>query len=606
MGLNYYREYNFAKSVNLRVPDAYDIKGFNPKKCQNWIPDSVLLKILDAYEKYNTVPLNIPTVSEPKIYTNPVKSGIRYYNSATGVTQTLVHIKDGVYKFNDSTSTLTRIGTDTFSDTNPIQWTIYDDTGSCYFVDGTGLYLYNGTSITQVNLSAISNPQPKNISTHFNRLLISGDADQPNKVYYSNAGSPETFSVDDNFDLDNELGGRITKHVFLNNASYFFMDNIMFMVTGNFINPPQPYIVQYVGSPSAQSVTVYKDKIFWYGDDGHIHLLWRLTDVNLTEIFIGKLPVHKSYRSSVATEIVNGKLWVSYTHTDLTYTFNDRVMICDFDDVTNPIWSGEHLGFRINTFIRYSARGDDNEVYFGDSYVSQIWKKSNKYYMGVGVKGVVNDSSATSSKFVIKVLSSYVSLFSLDTEDSLVGTAITFTSGDNNKTTRLIAFSSAATQIGSTEYYNITVTLKDSFFKTPADGDSIEIGQIHADYQTMNYSTGYPEKGKEADTLFINTRSAGKHNLIFSILKDGATSGTEYDFSLASDAAVWDEAVWDDGVWGEDTNIDRRISTIDVDDGRAKLFSLQFQIRGVSQSCVLRGFQYAYKRSDTLNIEGSI
>jgi len=602
----WYRVNGFDISLNYKDRDGYVDEGVvYPRKIQNWIQNGASLTLLGGYKKINTAPLNIPTTTSNVVLTNLIRSMVRYYNASTGTKETLLHISNGVYKLDEATGTFSRIGTFVVSTTYDIEWALDAESGNLYFVDSEhGLMKYNGISISAVTQSVCS--IPKHISIYNNRLLLSDD----NRVYYSNPSQLETFTANDDFIIPSGKGDVIIRHFQHENGTIIFTTSKVYFVSGAWIEPPAPTIVSHIGAISGKAITNYGNSVFWVGVDKRVHTIRLSTYYELTDNFIGDIPISNSYSKNTCCEIVDGKLWIAYTHNDLKYRFNYKLLVCDFKELSGIKWSGEHEGYRVNCFLRYQAEGDNNEVYFADAYSTTLWQKTDDLYLGVGVTGVVDDSSTTSTEFTIKVSQAWYDTFGLDTEHSLAGCLFTFTSGALKKESSIIAKSTVAVATG--DDYNVTVTLQKGFSSAPSDGDSFDIGQINAIYQTGWTGFTLPERIKCPQELYVNTQTSGDYNLVCKVHNDGNDSTREHTISLQSSGSVWDIATFQndagtigDGVWSEDKNLNTYIKDFYVSEEQGKIQSIEFSVTGVNQNATIRGFQYAFTISDALNVDGS-
>lgn len=612
-----YEEYNFDKSVNLIDPDSYDLTGLPPRKMQNFIADTVALKTLSGYAKINVTPVNIPTITASKVYTNPILSLFRYWRGSTSTKKVLAHIDTSIYELNTTTNTLDLIATgyNIVSSTVPCQWVVYNDTGSAYFCEGTALYKYTGTTISAIDLSAISSPTPKNISVHGTRLLISGYSSNPNKIYFSDAGSPETFTAGNDFDMPSTYGGTIQKHIPYNNGTLVFMSNALYYVTGDFNTPPTPILITNgIGTLSPQSIVAYQNYIFWVGNNKRVYMLVGLTPAELSSRDIGELDISTTYIGNVSAEVVDNNLWIVYTDTSGSITYNNKLLICDFRNPANPKWSGEHLGYRIRSFVKLQAQGDTGQVYFGDSVSSTLYQKTSDYYLGAGITGTVADTAPESSTFTIKFTESAYNLFSLGTEDTLSGLQITFESGslyDSDTSTgesKIILYSTPAvldSTVNGINYYTSRITLLSSFSTVPADGDSFEIGQIDSRYQSCWLSQKERYRNKVAHKVYINTISAGDFDMLVYVRnRVKQIADQEQTLSLLGSGAVWDSGEWDTSVWGTEEFIDDYVD-FEFFHQRDKFQSIELRCKGVNRNITIYGYTYDFQVDDKRNKDGS-
>lgn len=593
MASRVYPQTDFGGSLNLRDAYAYDLTFNQNINSQNIVQSSKSISTLPGYTKFNPIP-----VSADKL--KPVRSMFRYFKQSDETKITFAQIDDTMYQLDSGASEIVNtIGASAtgFSTTFDAQW-LRSPQGNdnAYFVDGTTdtLRKFNGSVFSDVTVTGIT---PTSISAHFNRAILSNG----NTFYYSDAGDPESYDTTNQTQiLPTTTGAQIIQHVFLDNTTYFFVENAIYAITGN-ISPFTIYEVSTsLGSPSPKGIIAYGSLIFFFGNDRHIYALQGNTIFNLTEKSIGQLDIAVTDYPNVVLGIDDqNRLMVFYNDQSSSIDRNNTFLLCDFTQIANPIWSGKHIIYPVNSLVRYDVKGDTGDIYFGDAYSSTVYKKeSNIYYQGVGIENFINSSvTITATQFSITVSDDDITAFDLTSADALTGTIITIVDGAANGLQMTISSSTAASS------NQVTVTLESSLTELPIAGNKFRIGEIDSRYQMPYNALGQPANVKTLDKLFITSPAQGDYTLSVKPFLDFRDGSLIHLFSLLGQSSLWDTAVWDINKWDTGNMITDYVDLGCQEFG--KKISLEFRLRGINKQFTIHGIELLYNISDKRNTDAT-
>ena len=126
------------------------------------------------------------------------------------------------------------------------------------------------------------------------------------------------------------------------------------------------------------------------------------------------------------------------------------------------------------------------------------------------------------------------------------------------------------------------------------------IGLIEAKYRTGPLSFERPEQQKIFDKLFLHTEAKGNYDVKISILKDHLDTGSDYFYSLSSDASLWDSSVWDEHDFSMPDLLDKYI---DLDFEFAKYLNLEFSVTRLDAPAVIYGYILMFSYGDSLQFK---
>lgn len=550
---------------------------------QNFISNGKAIEVLPGYVKFNKNPIQ-------NNVTNHIKSIFRFVKpSSPNVKKFIANCGNGLWVANETTATWS-ILEDGLDTKGILDYTVLGD-NYCFMVNGyDGLKKYNGTSIYTVTGA----PNGTTVSNHFNRLVIGGNPSRPSRIYWSEPAQPDTWDSVNNYqELPSINGDAIVKIIPFLDGSILFKTHSIWFLYGNLEPFPINKISDNIGCAAKQSVAVYGDKVFWFGDTKHIYCYDRSHLNNITEFNTGEIPVSATKMQDVCCEIIDGNLWVSYCDKSSNESFNNRLLICDIRNTDYPKWFGPHKGYHIQSFCNFRNQNDTGETYFGDSNTSTVWKKSTNYYLGANHNGTTLSATATQINVQIDN-NGNIGI------NELVGCQISITDGKGQDQQRIIVANNQFTQNG--DMWNGSITINNEWGDIPDSTSRWEIGSIDAKYRTGILSFDSPEKQKLFDKVFIHTESEGDYLLYMEVIKNHLDSGNVYNYSLIGSSTIWDSASWDSAEFSSPDMLD---NYIDLDFENAKYLNLEFSIKGRDRNALIYGFVLLFQYGDMLNFDGS-
>jgi len=572
-----YQSFDFSGGLNIKEQTA-EIK---PQECvlsQNWVSSGLAIEVLPGYTKLNPAPI-------PGKTRNPVKSMFRFVNpNNPSVKKFIINCDDSLFAADEVTGTFTPIisGLD---ETAGFDYVNFGD-GYCYMVNGVDpLKKYNGLSLYNI----ISAPRGAAIGVHFNRLIVGGTQQYPGRFYFSEPGDPEGFDLINNFqELPSVDGDGIAKIIFFLDGTIIFKHHSIWRVSGNLQPFPIDNISDSIGCCAPKSVVTHEDKLFFVSNTRHVYCYDRSNMINMTENYIGEIPVSRTKIKDICAHIIDGRLWVSYCDENTNDNFNNRVITCDISSVSNPCWFGPHKGFRIQSFCSFNGHDDSGDTFFGDANTSTVWRKSSCYYLGADCAGICD--SADQNTVTVKTLSAQV------LENSLCGCSLKITGGTGTGQEKIIVGNSAFIDDGN--FYCGTITIDSQWDTIPSSDSLWEIGSIEARYRTGILTFASPERQKLIDKVFVHAESRGDYPLNIEIIKNHMDSGNSYQYSLMGDSVVWDQAVFDIDSFSTQDMLD---DYVDLDAEYAKYLNIEFSVSGRNRSSLLYGFIILFQYDDFLN-----
>lgn len=574
-----YQNFDFSGGLNTREKVA-QISSNECTLSQNWLSNGKAIEVLPGYRKFNTTPI-------PGMEQQPVRSMFRFIKPIDpNIKRFLIQCGTAVFVADEVNKTWTQL----IGSLDPyacIDWAVYGDV-HCYLInDVDGLYKYNGTSIYTLPAA----PKGATVSTHFNRLFVGGGRQHPSRLYWTEAGQPDSWDTIQNFqELPSVNGDGITKLIFFLDSTLVFKHQSIWQVAGNIDPFPINVVSDSIGCPAPKSVVVYGDRIFWFSNTKHIYCFDRLRLINLTLDRIGPLPVCRDKMDSVCCQIIDNRLWVSYCDEDSHEMYNDRVMICDIEDLAQPKWFGPHRGFRIVSFCSFDGHNDSGQVYFGDANTATVWRKSTDYFFGSGLEGTA--TAGTAQTISIKTDGPVE-------QDELAGCSIELTGGTGSGQSRIITANTAC--IEDSGFYTGTITVDLVWDTIPSTDTVWEVGAIEAKYRTGVLSMDAPERQKIFDKVFVHTESEGSYPLTIEIVKNHLDTGNQYDYSMLGSTSIWDSAAFDESDFATPDMLD---NYIDLDFEEAKYLTLDFTVRGRDHPALLYGYILVLRYGDMLNFHG--
>jgi len=108
-------------------------------------------------------------------------------------------------------------------------------------------------------------------SFHKNILFVSGDNDYPSRVYFSNLGYIDTWTVTDFFDVNTNDGTRITALVSCYDSLYIFKEKSIWRLSGSDRDSFQlEKTVDNIGTSSQQSIAIVNNLIYFSTAQGDL------------------------------------------------------------------------------------------------------------------------------------------------------------------------------------------------------------------------------------------------------------------------------------------------------------------------------------------------
>jgi|GEM_PF-2246485 len=577
-----YRNFDFSGGLNIKDRTA----EIAPQECvisQNWVCCGKAIEVLTGYTKFNTVPVAGKTQK-------PVKSMFRFVSPINpSVKKLIINCADSLFAADQAAGCFYPIMTGL--DENAVFDYVNFGDGYCYMANGVdGLKKYNGFAL----YSIASSPQGGAVGAHYNRLIVSGGQSYPGRFYFSEPGNPEGFDLINNFqEVPSINGDAITKIVFFIDSSIIFKHNSIWRISGNLQPFPVDNLSDALGCPAPKSVISFEDKLFFISNTRHLYCYDRSNLINLTENFIGEIPVSKSRIKDVCAQAIDGRIWISYCDENSNDNFNNRVITCDISRFSSPRWFGPHKGFRILSFCSSTAYDDTDDTFFGDANTSTVWRKSSDYFLGADCEGVC--ISADSDSVYVKTLSDSIPA------DSLCGCVLKITGGTGAGQEKIVVANSEFSAGAGDGFYAGLITIDSQWDIVPDTGSIWEIGSIEARYRTGILTFSSPERQKLIDKVFVHAESRGDYPLNIEIIKNHLDSGNSYGYSLLGDSVVWDQAVFDKDAYPTQDMLD---DYIDLDTEYAKYLNIEFAVSGRNRPALIYGFVILFQYDDTLNFNG--
>ncbi|RJP57900.1 MAG: hypothetical protein C4541_09170 [Candidatus Auribacter fodinae] len=575
-----YQNFDFSGGLNTREKVA-EISSNECTVSQNWVSSGKAIEVLPGYVKFNDVPVE-------ECASLPVKTMFRFVKpSDPGIKRFLMHCGTAVWVADEVSKEWIKLIPSLTPDSR-LSWTVYGDQ-YCYIVtESDGLRKYNGTSVYFIGDA----PSGTTVSAHYNRLIIGGGKNHPNRLFWSEAGFADIWDTANNYqEIPTVKGDGITRTAFFLDGTLIFKHQSIWRISGNMDPFPLSVVSDSIGCTALESVVVYGDKVFFFSNTRHIYCYDGLNLINLTEEKIGALPVSPANAGNVCGAVIDGKLWVSYCDADSNDIYNNRALICDISSTANPKWFGPHTGFRIASFCSFDGHNDTGDIYFGDANTATVWRKGTNFYHGASLYGTTLSADEDS----IQVVSTLPVA-----ENTLAGCAIRISGGSGVGQERIVSGNTEFSFDG--DFYSGTIQIYRTWDTIPFTDSIWEIGTIDARYRTGVLSMEAPERQKIFDKVFVHTESEGDYPLVVEIIKNHMDGGNQYIYSLLGDTAVWDTAVFDESAFASPDMLD---DYIDLDCEEAKYLNIEFSINGRDQPSILYGYILFFTYGDMLNFNGS-
>ena len=247
----------------------------------------------------------------------------------------------------------------------------------------------SGTGIPESVETDDTNPKGNIYLAFDNRLLISGNIDDPQAVYFSAYGNANTFlnltlvsaSTDADADIFNlvEGGGPVTGLAMDENSLYMFKRSIIYKVTltdtDYSVTQLKPFDgrSQTTGLLASGGVFSGGNEVFFITPDNQIMEIKRIENVDVPQI----VPISESIQPTTdlmkfddTTGIVFRDKAYFAAKSNTSANMNDTVLVWN---IKEKIWDSPIVGWQVSDFLVYDD-GISEELYISDSISPNVYK----------------------------------------------------------------------------------------------------------------------------------------------------------------------------------------------------------------------------------------
>ena len=515
---------------------TYDIPYFGTLDTTT---DTALMNETSTPDALNLVYDSVRSVASRKGYTkllttaapSPIGGMFSYYKS-DATKKILFSSGSNLRTYDNAGGSTVVVGTPATFTPN-LQWSFDEYNDSAYGGNGTDpLIAYNGLTYSIAN----SGITPQFVKINKNRVYCANK--NSSTLYFSDAGNPNSFPVNNFIQINTNDGQNITGIEVINDSVIIFKDDSIWILTGDPLG--------------AGNITTI----------GNLQLRKANTNVGCT-----------AFRTIQKIDSV-----LFFMHYTGIYIFQNNAAVCISDVLTNTFQNGMNQGFVNLCWSVYdglnniyvmgfpsstSTKCDKAIVYNGVSKTLMIWDDIP------GSCGVVYRFSGFNATMVFgdpnkgniyNLLQGYADIAG-DNGSATSGTTTTIVDTTKSWTTnqfadarvKIVAGSGAGSTSVVLSNTSNTLTLVSAFSVAPTLGSTYSIGYYDSYWTTKNFDfkmTGYSKKYRFFN-LFADSQL---YNIKFGSSVDFLTLAYQKPLVLASGALVWGQAglVWgvNSGNWG--------------------------------------------------------
>lgn len=526
--------------TNIRPVTRSNVQNGAPRPKQDWEieyfgdldttsdPTSVLDQ--NAVDNLNVVYDSIKAVkSRPgytKLLTTKLPSfvgGMYSLYQSTGARQLVYASNTNLYAYNNAGGSTTLTGTPTNFTANQL-WSMDEYQDSVYAGNGTdSLIAYNGTNYSIANASI----SPQFVKVHTNRVYCVNK--NSSTLYFSDAGSPTSFPVNNFIQINTNDGQNITGLAELLNNLIIFKDESVWILTGEPLGAGNTTTIgnlqmrqanSSVGCSAFRTICRVDQLIFFMHYSG-VYVLQNYSVSLVTPL------LNFTFMNSMNPGFIN-LCWGVYNATLKKYILgypSSTSTVCDSTLVYDAIvkqWSRwDHMPG--SCAVNYKFSGYQENVLMGDPTLGNIYEL---FQGNADISGDNGTSSGGSTTTLVDATKNW-------TVNAFTDARVMIGSNLGNYATAVIQSNTATTLTFTT-----TISLVSA-------GTQYSIGYFTSYWKTKPFdfqATGYTKKYRYYN-LFID---AENYPVLFGSAIDYAPCTFQKQFNMGLQSLFWDSGInWD-------------------------------------------------------------
>jgi hypothetical protein len=330
---------NFAGGLNNRDADSL-VKDNQLTDCMNVIANDVgSLEKRSGYKALLTTALGSAIVS------------IFEYNKYDGTTIYLVSTATGLFKLSSDMKTTTAVALPSGVTLTTGIKAFFTMKDKCYMLTGTTYLKYDGTTVTECAYTPTTNENttyganvldgPKRCTLavmHRGRVYLTGDTQQPNRVYFTVGDNPEYVPATYLLNFYTELGDKITGiHPFAETIILTKSRSIGFLDISTSTTDPTLWVFRrlnvHTGSVSGKAVVPISNYLVYASNDG----FYALTDVNVIGA-LATVPISQLIPKTIRDLDDFSQAVAIYYKGKYFCKVKDKVLVYDYLSDYKPWW----------------------------------------------------------------------------------------------------------------------------------------------------------------------------------------------------------------------------------------------------------------------------
>lgn len=559
-----------------------------PRRLTDWVVDSfgslnttddpLLLDENESPDALNYVYDTVNAIETRPGYTkvltttlpDPIR-GISAFYKSDQTKQLVYGSGSNLYRYNNAGGSLALTGTPATFTANQ-QWSFDTYMDTLYGGNGVEpLIGYNGSSYSVVN-SAIN---PQLVAVHKNRVFAVKK--NSSTLYFSDAGSPSSFPVNNFIQINTNDGQNITAIKVQQDSLIIFKEESIFVLTGEPLG-------------AGNTTTIGNLQLRKANSDVGCTAFRTVQNVGSVLFFMHKsgLYVFQNY----ASQLISGKLnrtfmedmnpafldqcWAVYSAVEKKYLLGfptpgsstpDRAIVYDMITKNYSMW--DNMPGSCATTYRFSGIVD--RVVMGDANKGIVYQLFQGGYDIAGDNGTATGGTSTTLQDTSK---SWVSGQFIDAKVRIilgpgVGQTATITGNTSN-----------------------TITFSPAFSIPPGAGSAYTIGGINSYWTTKVFDFGMPEMTKKYKYLNVFANAAHYDLLIGISINQQPLSYTQV-IDLSGGGFKWGDFTWGAPglVWGGSSGTFRRANAA----GQGRFIQARWGTMGSERPWLIRSYSISHK-----------
>lgn len=463
-------------------------------------------------------------------------SGMYSLYQSTGTRQLVYGSSQNLYIYNNAGGSTTLTGTPTNFTANQ-QWGFDEYQDSVYGGNGTdGLVAYNGTNYSLAN-SAIT---PQYVKVHSNRVYCANA--KSSTVYFSDAGDPTSFPVNNFIQINTNDGQNITGISELLNNVVIFKDESVWILTGEPLGAGNTTTIgnlqlrqanSAVGCSAFRTICKVDQTLFFM----HYSGIYALQ--NYSVVLVSPL-LSTTFLSGMNPGFIN-LCWAVYNAARKKYILgypSVTSIVCDsalvYDLLVKQYSRWDHLPG--SCAVNYKFSGQQEQVLMGDPSVGNIYEL---FQGNADIAGDNGSSSGGSTTTLVDSTKAWI-------VNQFVDCRVMIGNNLGNYTTAIVQSNTSTT-------LTFTTTLSSAI----GSGTPYSIGYFTSYWKTKIFdfeATGYSKKYRYFN-LFLDQEN---YNILFGSAIDYAPCNFQKAFNMGSASLFWDAVglFWDATglIWDSNTS----------------------------------------------------